>query len=70
MVDANVIAAVVAEWTGIPVGRMVRDEVQSVLGLAQKAVFYLENEDGDAFTVLWDPVSGRTNVFSGREEDL
>ncbi len=35
VVDANVIAAVVAEWTGIPVGRMVRDEVQSVLGLAQ-----------------------------------
>ena len=27
-------ASVVAEWTGIPVGRMVRDEVQSVLKLA------------------------------------
>ncbi len=34
VVDANVVAAVVAEWTGIPVGRMVRDEVQSVLSLA------------------------------------
>ncbi|CAN7209519.1 type VI secretion system ATPase TssH [Acidovorax sp. LjRoot129] len=35
VVDAGVVAAVVAEWTGIPVGRMVRDEVQSVLTLTQ-----------------------------------
>ncbi|MCO5358093.1 type VI secretion system ATPase TssH [Acidovorax kalamii] len=35
VVDAGVVAAVVAEWTGIPVGRMVRDEVKSVLTLAQ-----------------------------------
>ena len=42
----------------------------TVLGLAQKAIFYIENEDGDAFTVLWDPVSGRTNIFPGKEEDV
>jgi type VI secretion system protein VasG len=35
VVDASVVAAVVAEWTGIPVGRMVRDEVKSVLELTQ-----------------------------------
>ncbi|MBV8619221.1 MAG: type VI secretion system ATPase TssH [Curvibacter sp.] len=34
VVDAAVVATVVAEWTGIPVGRMLRDEVQTVLGLA------------------------------------
>jgi type VI secretion system protein VasG len=34
VVDSSVVAAVVAEWTGIPVGRMVHDEVQSVLRLA------------------------------------
>jgi type VI secretion system protein VasG len=33
-VTAAAVAAVVADWTGIPVGRMVRDEAQSVLGLA------------------------------------
>jgi len=33
-VDANAISAVVADWTGIPVGRMVKDEIQQVLGLA------------------------------------
>ncbi len=33
-VDANAIASVVADWTGIPVGRKVKDEIEQVLGLA------------------------------------
>ncbi len=33
-VDAAAIASVVADWTGIPVGRMVKDEIQQVLKLA------------------------------------
>ncbi|EHK62813.1 chaperone protein ClpB [Achromobacter arsenitoxydans SY8] len=33
-VDAAAVASVVADWTGIPVGRMVRDEAQAVLALA------------------------------------
>jgi type VI secretion system protein VasG len=33
-VDKQAVAAVVGEWTGIPVGRMVKDEIQSVLKLA------------------------------------
>ncbi|KVU67216.1 type VI secretion system ATPase TssH [Burkholderia ubonensis] len=35
-VDAHAVAAVVADWTGIPLGRMVRDETQAVLNLADK----------------------------------
>jgi type VI secretion system protein VasG len=31
VVDADAIAAVVGDWTGIPVGRMVKDEIASVL---------------------------------------
>ncbi len=34
-VDEQAIASVVSDWTGIPVGRMVRDEVQTVLKLAE-----------------------------------
>src|SRR5512138_756320 len=34
-VDEQAVASVVADWTGIPVGRMVKDEIQSVLKLAQ-----------------------------------
>jgi type VI secretion system protein VasG len=33
-VDASAIASVVADWTGIPVGRMVKNEIEQVLGLA------------------------------------
>ncbi len=33
-VDAQVVASVVADWTGIPVGRMVKNEIKSVLALA------------------------------------
>lgn len=33
-VDEQAVASVLANWTGIPVGRMVRDEIQSVLSLA------------------------------------
>lgn len=32
--DADAVAAVVADWTGIPVGRMVKNEIQAVLSLA------------------------------------
>jgi type VI secretion system protein VasG len=33
-VDEQAVAAVVSGWTGIPVGRMVKDEVQTILNLA------------------------------------
>ncbi|HTV42655.1 MAG TPA: type VI secretion system ATPase TssH [Candidatus Sulfotelmatobacter sp.] len=33
-VDASAIASVVADWTGIPVGSMVKNEIERVLGLA------------------------------------
>jgi type VI secretion system protein VasG len=33
-VDAGVVASVVADWTGIPVGKMLKDEMHAVLNLA------------------------------------
>ncbi|WP_322042068.1 type VI secretion system ATPase TssH [Paraburkholderia sp. J67] len=33
-VDAHVVAEVVASWTGIPLGRMVKDEIKTVLNLS------------------------------------
>ena len=35
-VDSQAIAEVVANWTGIPVGKMVSDEIQSILKLGEK----------------------------------
>ena len=36
VVDHNVVAEVLAGWTGIPVGRMVSDEIRSVLTVAEQ----------------------------------
>ena len=33
-VDEQAVASVVSDWTGIPVGRMVKDEIETILGLA------------------------------------
>ncbi len=35
-VDRDAVAAIVAEWTGVPVGRMVKDEIKSVLSIAER----------------------------------
>ncbi|SIO01287.1 type VI secretion system ATPase TssH [Vannielia litorea] len=35
-VDYNAVASVVGDWTGIPVGRMVADELQAILTLADR----------------------------------
>jgi len=37
------------------------------LGLQSEVRIYISNEDGDVFTVRWDPVSNTTNVTEGRE---
>ena len=58
------------EIDGEYISRGVAEAEFSVLGLTQKVVVYLENEDGEAYTVLWDPVSNRSNVYAGRETDL
>jgi type VI secretion system protein VasG len=33
--DADAVASVVGDWTGIPIGRMVKDEIASVLNIAE-----------------------------------
>ena len=35
-VDANAVASVVGDWTGVPVGRMVKDEITGVLTMADQ----------------------------------
>ena len=36
VVDQDAVATVIGDWTGIPVGRMVKDEIQSVLSIADQ----------------------------------
>ncbi|MCC7429188.1 MAG: type VI secretion system ATPase TssH [Alphaproteobacteria bacterium] len=35
-VDGQAVAAIVGDWTGIPVGRMVRDEINTILNLKER----------------------------------
>jgi type VI secretion system protein VasG len=44
-VDQQAVAAVVAEWTGIPMGRMVKDEIETVLGLASQLARRVVGQD-------------------------
>jgi len=58
------------EIDGAAVARGVPEIEFSVLGLTQKVVFYIENEAGEAYTVLWDPIAGRTRIFEGVETEF
>lgn len=53
---------------GMPQGRGEVEVVLSPLGLAQRIGFHLVNEDGQYFTVLWDPLTGGANVIDGKED--
>jgi type VI secretion system protein VasG len=44
-VDEAVVASVVADWTGIPVGKMVRDDLRSVLELEQRLQNRVRGQD-------------------------
>jgi type VI secretion system protein VasG len=45
VVDAQAVAEVVATWTGIPVGRMVSDEIKTVLALREKLMERVVGQD-------------------------
>lgn len=44
-VDADVVAEVVSDWTGIPVGRMIRDEAQTILQLDDRLKRRIKGQD-------------------------
>lgn len=45
LVDAHAVADVVSDWTGIPVGKMVKDELQAVLDLDQTLAKRIIDQD-------------------------
>lgn len=44
-VDTDVVAEVVSDWTGIPVGRMIRDEAQTILQLDDRLKTRIKGQD-------------------------
>lgn len=53
---------------GMPQGRGEVEVILSPLGLSQRIGFHLVNEDGQYFTVLWDPLTCGANVIDGKED--
>jgi type VI secretion system protein VasG len=45
VVDGNVVAEVLAGWTGIPVGKMVSDEIRSVLTVGEQLANRIKGQD-------------------------
>ncbi|WP_290635693.1 type VI secretion system ATPase TssH [Aquisalimonas sp.] len=50
-VDAAAVAAVVADWTGVPLGRMLRDELDAVLALESALADRVVGQDGALATI-------------------
>ena len=44
-VDENIVASVISDWTGIPLGRMVQDEISGVLNLADRLKERVKGQD-------------------------
>jgi len=40
----------------------------SPLGLSSKVGFHIVNNDEDYFTVIWDPLTGGTNILDGKQD--
>ncbi|MFM0668003.1 type VI secretion system ATPase TssH [Paraburkholderia sediminicola] len=63
-VDAHVVAEIVASWTGIPLGRMVKDEIQTVLNLQPLLAARVIGQDH-----ALDAIAQRVRTASANLED-
>ncbi|TDY22303.1 type VI secretion system protein VasG [Paraburkholderia sp. BL6665CI2N2] len=63
-VDAHVVAEIVAAWTGIPLGRMVKDEIQTVLNLQPLLAARVIGQDH-----ALDAIAQRVRTASANLED-
>ncbi len=61
-VDANVVAGVVAGWTGIPLGKMVKDEIRTVLRLRESLCERILGQDHAVAAVAQRVRTARANL--------
>jgi type VI secretion system protein VasG len=65
-VDRQAVAEVVAAWTGIPLGKMVRDEIKTVLTLKQRLVERIIGQD-HALAAVAEPIqAARADLLDPR----
>ncbi|MGR3436516.1 MAG: type VI secretion system ATPase TssH [Shimia sp.] len=61
-VDAACVGGVVSDWTGIPAGRMVQDEMQAVLGLADRLTTRVIGQDHGVRAIARRIETARANL--------
>jgi type VI secretion system protein VasG len=66
VVDRQAVAEVVAAWTGIPVGRMVVDEIRAVLGLRQRLQKRIIGQDAALEAISRRIQTARANLVDPR----
>ncbi len=66
-VDEPAVAAVVADWTGIPVGRMVKSEISSVLALAETLAQRVLGQDAALATIARRVQTARASLEDPRK---
>ena len=66
-VDAQAVAAIVSAWTGIPVGRMVSDEINTILHLRQKLAERIIGQDHALDAIAQSIRTSRANMTDPRK---
>lgn len=66
-VDADIVASVVADWTGIPVGKMVTDEIKAILNLQSKMSERLIGQTHALKTICDSIKTSRANLEDPRK---
>ena len=61
-VDAQVVGEVISAWTGIPLGKMVKDEIQTVLTLAEQLQKRVIGQDHAQVAITQRIITSRANM--------
>jgi len=68
-VDGAAVAAVVSDWTGVPVGRMVQDEVTSILEIEKRLSGRVVGQD-HALAVIADKLRGSKSGLGNPDQPM
>ena len=61
-VDAQIVGEVISAWTGIPLGKMVKDEIQTVLTLAEQLQKRVIGQDHAQVAITQRIITSRANM--------
>lgn len=62
VVDAQAIAAIISEWTGIPLGRMIKDETKSILALEEELAKNIIGQNHSLSLIAKSIITAKANL--------